>query len=174
MRLSKGPATSLCKIVYEVSGGSVLSERSAFHVSASSFPDTARLLACWKAIRALRKLSPFLASISPGEKPSRSSSTSVLTVIAGSLLAPCGAAELMDSEVSAGAWDGDPCLECLCVAASAAAKGNNAMRKVAIGTTLMIRQLCCPLCVPVYAFRFRRGMHCTPYGLAVARPWAAR
>jgi hypothetical protein len=148
MRSSNRPATSLCKIVYEVSGGSVLSERSAFQVSASGFPDGLRSLACWKAASALRKLSPFLPSISPGAKPSRSSSTSVLTMIAGSLLAHCGAAPLMDSDVNAATWEDDPCLGCLCVAASAAAKENNAMKKVAIGITLIIRQL------SPYAFPF--------------------
>ena len=119
----------------------MLSERSAFQVSASSFPDAGRFLRCWKAASALRKLSPFLPSISPGEKPSRSSSTSVLTISAGSLLAPYGAAALMESDVNAGAGDGVPCLRFLCAAASAAAKGNNAMRKVAIGITFIVRQL---------------------------------
>jgi hypothetical protein len=117
-------------------------------VLASSFPEPARLLICWKAASALRKLSPFLPSISPGEKPSRSSSTSVLTISAGSLLPLCGAASLTDSDVKAGVEDDEPCLTCLCVAASAAANGNKAIRKVAIGITLMIRQLCCLLCVP--------------------------
>jgi hypothetical protein len=49
-----GPATSLSEILYDVSGGSVLSERSAFQVSASILPEAARFLACWKAASAFR------------------------------------------------------------------------------------------------------------------------
>ena len=161
MRSSNGPATSLCKIVYEVSGGSVLSERSAFQVSASSFPDGLRLLACWKAASALRKLSPFLPSISPGAKPSRSSSTSVLTMIAGSLLAPCGAAPLMDSDVNAATWEDDPCLGCLCVAASAAAKENKGGdRDYSHNPSTLL-----PLMRSRFCFSTRQRMHWTPYGL---------
>jgi hypothetical protein len=44
-------------------------------------------------------------------------------------------------------------LRCLCAAASAGAKGNSAIRRVAIGITLIVRQLCCPLYVPAFAFR---------------------
>ena len=114
-------------------------------MSASSFPDAARFLACWKAASALRKLSPFLPSISPGEKPSRSSSTSVLRISAGSLLVPCGAAALMDSDVNAGAGGDDPCATRLCVAASATAKGNDTMRRAAIGVTLICPSTLLPL-----------------------------
>src|SRR6476660_9755393 len=141
MCLLNGPATSLSEIVYDVSGGSVFSERSAYQVSASSFPEARKFLACWKAASAFRKLSPFLPSISPGEKPSRSRSTSILTISARSLTAPWGAAALIDSTVCAGAEDDDPWKTCLCGAAPAAAKGSNARRKVAIVTTLMVRQL---------------------------------
>ena len=133
-------------------------------MSASSFPDAARFLACWKAASALRKLSPFLPAISPGEKPSRSSSTSVLRISARSLLVPCGAAALMDSNVNAGAGGDDACATRLCVAASATAKGKDTMRRAAIGVTLIFRQLCCPLCVPVSCF-FRQG-----HALIAVRP----
>ena len=63
------------------------------------------------------------------------------------MLPPCGAAALTDSNVKGGVED-EPGLTCLCVAASAAANGNKAIRKVAIGIILMIHQLCRPLCVP--------------------------
>ena len=88
------------------------------------------------------------------KKPSRSSNTSVLRISAGSLLVPCGAAALMDSNVNAGAGGDDACATRLCAAASATAtaKGNDTMRRAAIGATLIFSQLCCPLCVPCPAF----------------------
>jgi hypothetical protein len=104
----------------------------------------------------LRKLSPFFPSISPGEKPSRSSSTSVLAISAGSMVVPCGAAALTDSVVNAGGRIADTCVTCLCVAASAKAKGNNARTKVTMGNTLIARQLCCAVCVPVLGFALSR------------------
>jgi hypothetical protein len=88
----------------------------------------------------------------------------VLRISAGSLLAPCGAAALMDSNVNAGAGGDDACETRLCVAASATAKGKDTMRRAAIGVTLIFRQLCCPLCVPVSCF-FRQG-----HALIAVRP----
>ena len=97
--MASGPATSCCVIVYEVSGRALLFGTSTLQVSASILPVDLRLLAAWNAASALRKLSPSLPSISPGEKLARSSKTSALTINAGALTSPCRAAELTESGV---------------------------------------------------------------------------